>query len=348
MNLVEIKQTTHKGKGLFARRSIPKGATICTLEYPIMSDIESEHLRTTCYYCLLSKESDFEENLDDFGPLHLFHCGGCRSVKFCSQACEMRAWIEYHQHECDIYRKSWPTILDEDARAVLRLILLNESQAISYTTWMGLKDLHTNEAAIQHHRWKALKRTARQICGLVRFKVDLGTVFKLLCVRELNAFNIDDTGPCLGSKVYPIISRANHSCEPNAKLLDNYYNWKQMIDSGVKAQEAFGVVVARTAIDAGEEITISYLADADRRIAFQARREKLKTSWFFHCMCPRCLREERIERGRAAQAALFRSAAEAKTRRMRRERTLLLWQRASHRERVRAQCGTHQRHPVSL
>lgn len=78
MALIEVKPTVSKGLGLFAQQPIARGGTICKLEYPIMSDIESEHLPIACYYCLLSEWSDFGEDLEDFAPFYLNRCHDAR------------------------------------------------------------------------------------------------------------------------------------------------------------------------------------------------------------------------------------------------------------------------------
>ncbi|KAF3765715.1 SET domain-containing protein [Cryphonectria parasitica EP155] len=73
----------------------------------------------------------------------------------------------------------------------------------------------------------------------------------------------------VGDGLFLTFSRINHSCEPNAA-------W----DTGRKA----GVmeVRARRQIQAGEEITISYIGQLDRPVA--ERRSRLRR-WGFDCQC---------------------------------------------------------------
>ena len=42
-------------------------------------------------------------------------------------------------------------------------------------------------------------------------------------------------------------------------------------------------------IQSGDEVTIAYI---DTKQTLQARRKQLQTTYFFHCQCTRCVREE--------------------------------------------------------
>lgn len=76
------------------------------------------------------------------------------------------------------------------------------------------------------------------------------------------------------------ISRANHSCDPNAS--------RSLLPNGQMA------LVAVQPIGAGEEITCSYLIDADL-LKPQQKRHEVLAPWNFRCECSRCSgHEERI------------------------------------------------------
>jgi len=97
------------------------------------------------------------------------------------------------------------------------------------------------------------------------------------------------------------ISRANHSCNPNASrsLLPN----NQM------------ALVAIRPIVVGEEVTCSYLIDADL-LKPRARRRELLAPWDFACECSRCSdsQEERIADGepKLEEVDIQRLASKAK------------------------------------
>ena len=71
----------------------------------------------------------------------------------------------------------------------------------------------------------------------------------------------------------------NHACMPNVTI------WR---DDGSAEFEC----VAVHDIPAGTELTISYLGTAG---GLKERRDHLKESYFFHCMCVQCREEEQNE-----------------------------------------------------
>ena len=76
-----------------------------------------------------------------------------------------------------------------------------------------------------------------------------------------------------GSALYPTIAQANHSCDPNAA-----------VDHG---QDAEGMLVASRPIEAGEQIMLSYIDEAQDKAE---RREQLK-DYGFECRCSKCMSE---------------------------------------------------------
>ncbi|KAI5475898.1 hypothetical protein MNV49_000731 [Pseudohyphozyma bogoriensis] len=72
--------------------------------------------------------------------------------------------------------------------------------------------------------------------------------------------------------VFEILSRVNHSCEPNVLV-----EWDE---SGVYAN-----VRARTAIKQGDEVVTSWIMTMQKR---DQRREELLIKYKFHCECPWC------------------------------------------------------------
>ncbi|KAI1340959.1 SET domain-containing protein [Xylariaceae sp. FL0016] len=72
--------------------------------------------------------------------------------------------------------------------------------------------------------------------------------------------------------LYSIVSRINHSCRPNLA----YY-----FDSSTFTHN---VIAVRT-IEAGEELTVSYI---DPFLTHAQRQALLHSTWGFHCACDRC------------------------------------------------------------
>lgn len=94
----------------------------------------------------------------------------------------------------------------------------------------------------------------------------------------LDALDVDYDVPCIGTALYSIQSGFNHDCDPNASPLK---------DENDKTGAC--VIVARRPITAGEEITISYLADCENQTR-DARQDAL-ADYGFTCRCERCERE---------------------------------------------------------
>jgi hypothetical protein len=116
------------------------------------------------------------------------------------------------------------------------------------------------------------KTTAKEFSS---FK-DWDKLHKLLLIWSCNSFQ--------GGRIYPKISRVNHSCNPNAVIqpLNKGQNGdgSESINEGQK-------LVAATTIQKGSEIYISYLGlllYTDTTV----RRKKLERTKFFTCVCSRC------------------------------------------------------------
>ena len=75
-----------------------------------------------------------------------------------------------------------------------------------------------------------------------------------------------------GAALFPEMSRINHNCAPNAARLEH--------DGGLR-------LVAIQAIEAGEEITMSYVQDSDLILPASLRKTRL-SAWFGECACARC------------------------------------------------------------
>eukprot|EP00934_Nitzschia_sp_Nitz4_P007108 Nitzschia sp. Nitz4//scaffold399_size11037//1658//3136//NITZ4_009050-RA/size11037-processed-gene-0.0-mRNA-1//1//CDS//3329550319//7098//frame0 len=95
------------------------------------------------------------------------------------------------------------------------------------------------------------------------------TMRNVMLVWACNAFE--------GGRIYPKLSRVNHSCNPNAVIQTQHAE-----DSHDQQ-----CIVAASDISKGDEITISYLGlliYAEPRI----RKEKLLQTKYFECQCSRC------------------------------------------------------------
>ena len=89
----------------------------------------------------------------------------------------------------------------------------------------------------------------------------------------------------IGRSLYPSASFFNHSCRPNCEVFET---------GSVLS------VHAQRDVSLGEELSIAYI-DCNQRL--RARRQQLQQTYFFHCRCDRCSREEQLEAGQAQQDA---------------------------------------------
>ena len=83
----------------------------------------------------------------------------------------------------------------------------------------------------------------------------------------------------IGRSLYPSASYFNHSCEPNCEVFET---------------GSILTIHPTRDIQAGQEVTIAYI---DTKQTLHARRKQLQTTYFFHCQCTRCVREEAADMG---------------------------------------------------
>ena len=95
---------------------------------------------------------------------------------------------------------------------------------------------------------------------------DEAEMIKVLLIYSCNAFE--------GGRIYDKLSRANHSCNPNAVVVQG-----ETVD--------LSILKAACPISKGSEITISYIGKA-LYAGFPIRQRKLRMEKHFECKCTRC------------------------------------------------------------
>lgn len=101
----------------------------------------------------------------------------------------------------------------------------------------------------------------------------------LLGILKLNSVHL----PGQGAGVFATISRANHSCQPNARF---------KFGPG----RTYCSLVAMRRLAAGDEITVSYISESNMLLPISHRR-KMLSNWNFTCCCPRCAASSDDTRG---------------------------------------------------
>jgi len=99
---------------------------------------------------------------------------------------------------------------------------------------------------------------------------------QVMLLFAFNAYMSSNTPAVLSTRhvVYPVISKANHSCACNATVITK--------DNGV------GQVLCVKPIQIDDEITVSYLTDNDLSKPTSWRQRRLRRGWDFLCCCKRC------------------------------------------------------------
>jgi hypothetical protein len=109
---------------------------------------------------------------------------------------------------------------------------------------------------------------------------DWDNLHKLVLIWSCNSFQ--------GGRIYPKISRVNHSCNPNAVIQTSNDTGQSGSDgSDGESNNEGQKLLAATTIERGSEICISYLGlllYTDTSV----RQKKLERTKFFKCICSRC------------------------------------------------------------
>lgn len=101
-----------------------------------------------------------------------------------------------------------------------------------------------------------------------------------LCVGTNNVAYVNSNFDILGFGLYPVLSRANHSCSPNALFSPGNLEFKE------------AALVARRDIEPDESITWNYVrGELFLYGDYMARKLKLREDFQFVCRCDRCLAE---------------------------------------------------------
>jgi hypothetical protein len=107
--LVRVEERPGRGRALVAARALPPGTLVLAAAFAaaVPTDFSAR-----CALCFGAGEAD--------APTALSRCGGCKTVRYCSPACQRADWPD-HRAECAAW-KSWLPRLDAaDATSALLL-----------------------------------------------------------------------------------------------------------------------------------------------------------------------------------------------------------------------------------
>ncbi|KAF6220177.1 hypothetical protein HO133_003308 [Letharia lupina] len=144
--------TPDAGTGLFASEAIPPGVEILRIERPLVSVLDSPHLKDTCSECSLW----LPQNDDDRDPKckRLKACQACKVTKYCCKECQTQSWKKHHKYECKIFAKLYPNVLPNTVRIVMQLLLRLNAKSLPDPEWQAFLDLQSHVDEIRSSQIK--------------------------------------------------------------------------------------------------------------------------------------------------------------------------------------------------
>ena len=288
-----------RGRYVVAERTLMGCRTVCVSSVHALALTDTAK-RRVCARCFTMASS---------GALP-YRCESCGETYYCSEECAIRHRTDggkgsvAHRHTCpalarfdklllkygpdgmakprmmlEILARRALAVSDEDRATVGRFEALEHhaptpANATAARAWVQCCDAFLN--AVERCDWcdwtSAATRPSRM------------SMRALLSRIECNVFDAmpHSKDGYLAEAMYLEASMFNHSCEPNCTVAHS-----------IDALEIYTL----GHVAAGEELTISYIADLDQSVA--RRREVLRAAYGFDCRCPRCEREAVVERSRA-------------------------------------------------
>lgn len=149
-----------------------------------------------------------------------------------------------------------------------------------YMIFRPIGDVYLRSLRAAHPTWGDTELRA-QLDTLARGRDDKTAKLTLLeysdLLMERNSIPVSTapTGITNGSAYFDVLTRINHSCEPNCTL---------------SSHGRFGMAVATRPIRRGDEVTWNYASET-LTAPYEFRRTILKETVGFYCNCSRCLRD---------------------------------------------------------
>lgn len=246
-------------------------------------------------------------------------CVSCPTARFCSQQCAIAAVADPASHchlVCRCLSACNAAGLSDDDQSSLGYLfrscsLLFASQAGDQSATAKLAQIETLatyaiETAAQFRSGTHLLRAqelhgrvvhALSTVGMDPTPISLEFITKLLEKESVNSYGVP--APLLpgaeneadrrlrGSGLYPLASRVNHECLPNAARFDDF-DGSGLSSSIAPGSNAALSLRALHALPAGEEVTQSYFPIT---WPFLQRQERCREQYGFVCRCPRCKEE---------------------------------------------------------
>eukprot|EP00727_Mastigamoeba_balamuthi_P014696 m51a1_g9852 hypothetical protein (613) ;mRNA; r:1973854-1975692 len=300
---VGLRESPLGGVGVFARKRIRAGQTVYTERFLLCASRD----KGRCYHCLARLPRN---------PAHTVACRGACGRAYCNGECEREAYEGYHGPLCGRSVEDLEALVCKDIAwssldvlcmwKALGVAMLSPLPRMPWSAWPAppadvpplsylsrITDCPPDAGGLVHHvgahSYTAAHQNISKALG-TRLRADpaitLRSLMDLRVAVELNSFPVRSRergarATDHGMALTLAGSMFNHSCAPSADL-------RCWLDEGNMAS-----VVALRNIDAGEEVTISYV---DPCAPLEDRRTALWAQYGFTCHCSKC-RHQRAKAG---------------------------------------------------
>ncbi|KAI0540839.1 hypothetical protein GGR58DRAFT_511335 [Xylaria digitata] len=298
---IEVKESTvpGAGRGLFARTAFRPGDIVAAVDRPLVTELEVDRMLDTCAWCCQRMAmSNIEKMMAaSMGLPHGFteikSCTGCHKVGYCSRACQSKAWKREHKYECKVISAEDVPDLPPSVRGAIKILgrlkadpdneFAHVRKILKF--WPAGEPNALNEIGTRDKKkfedFQFLGHAAWLYCGKPKIdtldpkSISTGVVSNVMSNASTLSSVLD--GVALGIGFDPLISSANHSCDPNVSLAFNQPRHE---------------IRALKKINAGEEIFVTYI---DTTNPFGVRQAELKENYFFTCQCAKCKKGADLE-----------------------------------------------------
>jgi len=251
---------------------VKPGDTLVVSE-PFVYAIQPQYKTKVCEYCLKYK--------DVWNGIKL--CSKCEVIGYCSDLCK-EADEERHRLECSLVRhsgrKQYPHRAWFVARACLRVQKegydipdrINNKKSRCFGDLMDHYDDVTNDMKkLENDFW--FKEVSEILGSLMPEREEYISIYGRLLVNSF-ALRADNNGEeeNVGTALYRANSIFDHSCQPNATTV---FSGKKLY---IKS------IVSSPSLDLSQ----FYIAYLDHSIPRDARRNRLRNTWYFECGCSGC------------------------------------------------------------
>lgn len=199
-------------------------------------------------------------------------CTGCRKVKYCSPACQRKAWKAVHKRECKIFAVQEEVVPNVVVAVMQMMDGINQGQDEyqALLTMENHRDEFEKAGGKRLETMRLMAHTALKMTGEKQVKSMQPILMAMCCLMCNSSRLVTATFDPLGLALDPRSAAINHSCEPNAVV----------VFDGPKLS-----VRALKALKADEEVLISYV---DSSAPCGVRQAELKDQYFFTCECKKC------------------------------------------------------------